>query len=221
MTIRQIVSQLLNDVKASMDTRLAPKYIWSKWQYNLANFIKQANEAKRIFKNSDSWYRIGCVEMEVVNASICSEIAPLVKEFIAKSKKKLPATYTSSTGDMIKDITSIFPYGKKYILVTPGEFNNIRKREFKDPNIGYAFIIDDFLYIPDSEIEKVSITGMWMNPMEAVTFTDYDCKPFLDYDVFMPEYLIKIVHDSVLQDIMNVNLKVIKDENPDNSSNNK
>lgn len=222
MTIRQIVSQLSNDVKATMDTRLAPKYIWNKWQYNLANFVKQVNETRRIYKSADSWYRINCVEMETVNASICPEIAVLVKEFVAKSKKKLPATYTSAAGDMIRDITSIFPYGKQYILVTPGEYSKIRKREFKDPTIGYAFIIDDYLYIPDSEIEKVAVTGMWLNPMEAVTYADTEfcgckevkCKAFLDYDCYMPEYLIKIVHDSVLADILNSNKRVPKDENP-------
>jgi hypothetical protein len=35
----------------------------------------------------------------------------------------------------------------------------------------------------------------------------------------MPEYLIKIVHDSVLQDLVNGNQRTIKDEMPDLNEN--
>jgi hypothetical protein len=35
----------------------------------------------------------------------------------------------------------------------------------------------------------------------------------------MPEYLIKAVHDSVLQDLASVNQRTVKDENPDMNEN--
>jgi hypothetical protein len=220
VTIRQIISQIQTDLKSTMDTRIAPRAIWVKYVFNLANILKQVNETKRVWKSSDIWYRINCIELETVNAAICPEIAPLVKEFVAKSKVKIPATYTSAAGDMIKDITSLFPYGKQYVVVTPKEYDRIRKREFKDPKLGYAFIIDNYLYIPDSEVEKVSVTGAFTNPREAALLNGEDpCKPFLDYQFYSPEYLVKIVHDSVVQDLAGVNQKIIKDENPNMNEN--
>ena len=214
ISIRQAISQINTDLKSTMDTRIAPKALWIKWQMNLANILKQINETKRVWKSSDMWYRINCMELETVNAANCPEIYPLVKEYVAKSKHKLPATYTSAAGDMIRDITSIFPYGKQYTLVTPKEYDKIRKREIKDPKLGYAFIIDNYLYIPDSEVEKVSLTGAWTNPKEAAVLNGEDvCKPFLDFQFYMPEYLIKVVHDSVLQDLASVNQRTVKDEN--------
>jgi len=220
ISIRQAISQIQTDLKSSMDTRIAPKALWVKWQMNLANILKQVNETKRVWKSSDMWYRINCLELETVNAANCPEIYPLVKEYVAKSRHKLPATYTSAAGDMIRDITSIFPYGKQYVLVTPKEYDKIRKREFKDPKLGYAFIIDNYLYIPDAEVEKVSVTAAWTNPKEAAIFNGEDvCKPFLDFQFYMPEYLIKIVHDSVLQDLVNGNQRTIKDEMPDLNEN--
>lgn len=220
ITIRQVISQIDTDMKATIDTRIAPKAIWTKFVFNLASILKQVNETKRVWKSSDSWYKIKCLDMQVVSAADCSEIAPLVKEYISKSVQKLPATYTSSAGDMIRDINAIFPYGKNYILVTPKEYAKIRNREFQDLSIGYAFIIDGYLYIPDSEVEKVSVTGAWINPKEAAILNGEDpCKPFLDYNVYMPEYLIKAVHDMVLQDLAGVNLKVTKDENPNLNEN--
>lgn len=220
VTIRQIISQIQTDLKSTMDTRIAPKAIWVKYVFNLSNILKQVNETKRVWKSSDIWFRINCLDMEVVSAANCLEIAPLVKEFVSKSKKKIPSTYTSSVGDMVRDITSILPYGKQYILVTPKEYDKIRKREFKDPRIGYAFIIDNYLYIPDSEVEKVSVTGAFVNPREAGLLNGEDpCKPFLDYQFYAPEYLLKLVHDSVLQDLANVNQKIVKDEDPNMSEN--
>lgn len=220
ITIRQVISQIDTDMKATIDTRIAPKAIWTKFVFNLASILKQVNETKRVWKSSDSWYKIKCIDMQVVSAADCPEIAPLVKEYISKSVQRLPATYTSSAGDMIRDINAIFPYGKNYILVTPKEYAKIRNREFQDHSIGYAFIIDGYLYIPDSEIEKVSVTGAWINPKEAAILNGEDpCKPFLDYNVYMPEYLIKAVHDMVLQDLAGVNLKITKDENPNLNEN--
>lgn len=220
ISIRQAISQINTDLKSTLDTRIAPKALWVKWQMNLANILKQVNETKRVWKSSDIWYRINCLEMETVNAAICPEIATLVKEYVAKSKKKLPATYTSAAGDMIRDITSVFPYGKQYVLVTPKEYDKIRKREFQDPKIGYAFIIDGYLYIPDSEVEKVAVTGAWLDPREAALLNGEDaCKPFLDYQFYIPEYLIKVVHDSVLQDLGAVNQRITRDEDPNMNEN--
>lgn len=220
LTIRQAVSQIDTDLKSTMDTRVAPRAIWNKYVFNLGNILKQVNETKRVWKASDIWYKIKCLDMKTINAADCPEVFPLVKEFVAKSILKIPATYTSAAGDMVRDLTSVFPYGKQYTVVTPKEYDKIRKREFKDPKLGYAFIIDNYLYIPDSEVEKVSITGAWTNPREAALLNGEDpCKPFLDYQFYCPEYLIKVVHDMVLQDLAGVNLKVIKDENPNLNEN--
>lgn len=213
ITIRQAISQVQTDLKSTMDTRIAPKAIWVKWVFNLANILKQVNETKRVWKSSDMWYRINCLEMATVSAALCPEIAPLVKEFVAKSVQRIPATYTSAAGDMIKDITSIFPYGKSFTVVTPKEYDKIRKREFQDKRLGYAFVVDGYLYLPDSEVEQVAVTGAFTNPREAALLNGEDpCKPFLDYPFYCPEYLIKVVHDLVIQDLAGVNLKVVKDE---------
>ena len=214
ITIRQAISQIQTDLKSTMDTRIAPRAIWNKYVYTLANILKQVNETKRVYVSSDIWYKISCLKMEVVPAADCPDIYPLVNEYISRSVSKLPATYTSAAGDMLRDITSIFPYGKEYTLVTPKEYAKIRKRKFKDPNIGYCFIIDDVLYIPDSEVEKVSVTGAWTNPKEAGILNGEDpCKSLLDYSFYCPEYLVKVVHDAVLQDLVSVNQKIVKDEN--------
>lgn len=220
ITIRQAISQIQTDLKSTMDTRIAPRAIWNKYVFNLASILKQVNETKRVWKSSDVWQKIKCIEMETVSAADCPEIAPLVKEYIAKSKSKIPPTYTSSAGDMLRDINAIFPYGKQYVLVTPKEYKAIRKREIQDPTIGYAFIIDNYLYLPDSEIEKVTITGAFINPAEVAALNGEDtCKHFLDYQFYMPEYLIKATHDMVIQDLLGASQQVVKDENPDLNEN--
>lgn len=220
ITIRQAISQIDVDLKSTMDTRISPKAIWNKYVFTLGNLLKQVNETKRVWESSDIWYRIDCLDLEVVSAATCPEIAPLVKEFVAKSKLKIPASYTSSAGDMIRDITALLPYGKSYTLVTPKEYAKIRKREFQDPTLGYAFIIDNYLYIPDAEVEKVTLTGAWTNPRTAALLNGEDpCKPFLDYQFYAPEYLIKTVHDMVLQDLAGVNQKIMKDEDRDLNEN--
>lgn len=203
-----------------MDTRIAPRAIWTKWVFNLANILKQVNETKRVWKSSDIWQKINCLDMQKVKAVDCPEIAPLVHDYIAKSVSKIPATYTSAAGDMIRDLNSTYPYGKQYRVVTPKEYKQIRQREFQDPSFGYAFIINNYLYIPDEEIEKVTLTGAFPNPKEVGLLNGDDpCTKFLDYQFYCPEYLIKIVHDMVLQDLAGVNQKVVKDEDTNMNEN--
>jgi hypothetical protein len=220
ITIRQAISQIQTDLKSTMDTRIAPRAIWNKYVFNLASILKQVNETKRVWKSSDVWQKIKCLNMEVVSAATCPEIAPLVKEYIAKSIDKIPATYTGNAGDMIRDLNSIFPYGKQYVIVTPKEYKAIRQREFQDKSIGYAFVIDNYLYIPDSEIEKVTLTGAFINPREVALLNGGDpCKPFLDYQFYCPEYLVGPVHDMVVKDLAGVNQKIVKDEDADLNEN--
>lgn len=222
ITIRQAISQVQTDLKSTMDTRIAPKAIWTKYVFNLASILKQVNETKRVWKSSDVWQKINCFDMERIKAVDCPEIAPLVKEYISKSKVKVPATYTSSAGDMIREVNATFPYGKQYRLVTPKEYRAIRQREFQDLSIGYAFIIDGYLYLPDDEIEKVTLTGAFINPKEAGLLNgDEPCKAFLDYQFYCPEYLVGPVHDMVIRDLAGVNQKIVKDEDTDLNENNR
>jgi hypothetical protein len=203
-----------------MDTKIAARAIWNKYVFNLASILKQVNETKRVWKSSDVWQKIYCIDMEKVKAVDCPELAPLVNEYIAKSKQKIPTTYTSAAGDMLRDLNSTYPYGKQYRLVTPKEYRAIRQREFQDPQFGYAFIIDNYLYVPDSEIEKVTITGAFTNPKEVGLLNGDDpCKPLLDYNFYCPEYLVKTIHDMVLQDLAGVEQKIVKDEDPDLNEN--
>lgn len=222
ITIRQFISQIQTDLKSTMDTRIAPKAIWVKGVFNLASILKTVNETKRVWKSSDVWQKINCLDMEVVSAVSCPELKPLVKEYIAKSKYKIPATYTSAAGDMIREINATFPYGKEYRLVTPKEYKAIRQRRFQDPAVGYAFIIQNYLYLPDAEIEKVTLTGAFINPKEAGLLNgDSPCLPLLDYQFYAPEYLIKATHDMTLQDLLGANQKVTKDEDNDLNENNR
>lgn len=196
-----------------MDTRIAPRAIYNKYVFYLASILKQVNETKRVWKSSDVWQKIKCLDMEVVLAASCPEIAPLVKEYVAKSKEKVPATYTSAAGDMIRNMNSIFPYGKQYRLITSKEYRAIRQREFSNPDFGYGFIIDGYLYLPDNEIEKVTLEGAFIDPREVAILNGEDpCKPFLDYQFYCPEYLLGPVHDMVLKDLAGVNLKIVKDD---------
>ena len=213
ISIRQAVSQIDTDLKSTMDTKIAPRAIWNKYVFNLSSILKQVNETKRVWKSSDIWQKIHCFKMEKISAADCPQLAPLVGEFIGKSVERLPVTYTSAAGDMIRDLNSVFPYGKEYRIVTPKEYKAIRKREFQDPSVGYAYVIDNYLYIPDSEIETVSVTGAFINPQEVgILNGESPCKSLLDYTFYCPEYLVKTVHDMVIQDLVGVNQKIVKDE---------
>lgn len=220
ITIRQAISQIDSRMKSTMDTRIAPKAIWNQYVFNLASILKQSNEVKRIYKSSDIWQKINCLAMTKVPAVDCLELAPLVNEYLAKSIEKLPHTYTSAAGDMIRDLNSTYPYGKQYRIVTPKEYKAIRKRKFVDPTFGYAFIIQDYLYIPDSEIEKVTITAAFINPKEVDILNGGDpCKPFLNYPFYAPEYLVKAVRDLVVADLV-PREQIKKDEETDMNESN-
>lgn len=231
-TIRQALSEVTNDLRAlNIDDWVPPKYVYYKLVGFNARFIKMEADKKKLARSQDMWLSIPCLEMRKAAITECCEVDGILCKDLMKSVKPIPDTYTGSNGDLYRDVAAV-DFHKFYTITTVKNWNNIQKREMTDDRIGYAFIYDKHLFIPNSSVEIVSLVGAFINPtdVDALNNTakccdcnpeDIPCKRFLDYIFNCPEYLWEVVKQETVKDLFSFYKRTIPDENPNLDNNDK
>lgn len=205
-TIRQFINDIQTEVKQiSSDAFLPPRYIYSRGTDIIADFLKKDQDAKKkLQKLSEGWSELESIDLEEVPVISCADVDVRICDRMMRSKKKIPATYTYSYGDIIKHVSSS-NYAIFFNPTTPRQWNSIQKRQYKEKDKYYYFFVDGYLYIPvpksvDLPIEKVRMEAYFINKYEVSAFKEGDdcyecmdktnpCMPLLDYEMVIPEYL--------------------------------
>ena len=197
-TIRQICSDIINDVKSyNQDDRLSYRYIKNKLFDKIAIFVKQDAELRKIQKLVDLWKQVPCFEMIDVNLNECDVTSC---ERILKSINKVPSVYETSYGYAIRVFNSNF--SKEFLPINPGSYRDIKNRPFKSKN-GYYWISNGYLYIPDSLIDEVTLLCMVKEDAEIQKIKNPKaCIKLLDSVFSFPDYLVALAKKEVLNDIL-------------------
>lgn len=221
-TNRQIISDIVDFLRTNnIDERFSYRYILSELRSSAENFIKQDTDNRRLFKQSDLFKPLQCgIEMEEVPLIECG-FDIVDARTMMKSTEKLPTPYYTNYGALIR--VSNIDGTKTYTLTNFEDYNDNMNRKYLDKQALYFFVINDYLYIPNAYIEAVRVSGFWKTD-------DYinagkckkaaNCIKPLDQEFNCPDYLVKIVKDSVKQQLLQT-LQRPKDEKPDGSSNSK
>lgn len=230
MLVEQFISDITNQSKQfTMDSFISPKFIYSEAVSIIGDFLKKDQDAKRkLFKVSDGWSELQCLELEEIPVIDCPEIDVRICEKLMKSKQRLPETYSYSFGNIIKHVASI-NFSTFYDPVTPRQWSAIQKREFKNPNKYYYFFLDGYLYIPIPKkqsiaVESVRIDAYFISKWEVAQFNVNNpdckeckgdaCKSPLEYDLVIPNYLINDVKKELLSRLYNMFLRSPVDAYP-------
>lgn len=214
-TNRQVCSDISDYLKANnVDDRISYRFILSELRDNAQNFIKQDADNRRIFKQSSLWKTLPCgVEFEEVSLISCIfDVAGC--QLIMRSKTKIPKTYVTSYGDLIK-LTNLDGSGN-YIQISPSDYQSQKDRKYINKQNKYFWIIDDYIYIPDSYIEALRVTGFFKTDdyLSYGACASKNCFKPLDMEFNCPDYLIKIVKDDTKRQLL-ARYNIVKDENPD------
>lgn len=178
-TIGDIVSRLRNAVKEqSDDSRFTNRYLWSVYNNNLKQLIKQEGDTGRVYSMSDVWQSI-CVEMEPVSSLYCNCQFLPYNCTVYRSKKRIPAFMESSDGFVYRWIATP-DMSKDFVLVSPYQYHV--KRNIKYNRERYAFIHDGYLYTPSHTYSFLSISAIF----EGDT-SEFDCKTNQTYEELHPE----------------------------------
>lgn len=214
MTIREfvaIVKENLNSV--SLDDTLSNEYIYLVGVNFAKLLIKRETESRKIFKNTSVFKKI-CIPMKEVNSVECGISFDCKK--IMRSKKKLPKGFLTNFGSLL--IISNILRDKDYKETSLTAFKNIQKQKFKSRSSGYYWLEDDFLYIPNSEVEDVIGLGLFTDPEEVLLFENNPCGKILDFNFPCPDYFHSTIIELTINQLL-ARKKIPKDEDSNLNNN--
>lgn len=223
--VREIISEVRNDLKLlGLDDWVPAKYIYFKLLSFASVFIKRDGDSRKLFKYSELWTTIKCLEMVEDDLINCCNVNIPNCTKVMRSKEKLPALYTTRAGYLI-NVMSV-DYMTSYTMTSAEQYKYTQSREFIDPRKRYCWIENEYLIIPDSNVEIVTAKGIFVNKQEALKLDNCykangACSRLLDEDFPAPPYLIKDIREATANDILGKNRQIPKDEQQNLNSNEK
>lgn len=226
MKNKEIISEIMNDLRAlKLDDIFPKRYILSKLRSYASLLIRRENDQLRLWNYSDLWVTIDCLEMEEVGAKECCGIEIPSCDIWMKSVKKIPKLYSFKSGPLIREIYSM-DRSQRFDLTSPRTYQNIMKREFINKSLKYAWIENDYLIIPKTQIPSISLTGLFESKKEALELSGCDddlkdemrCLTTLDEEFICPDHLLSTVKDLTMQSLLRTK-SIPFDENSNLDSN--
>ena len=221
-TYREIVSRIENSLNSlTKDTFIPRRYILSVFKSKAEFFMAQKLFDKTLFRETSLFKWVNCVQMVEEDVIKCGKLEFKRCKSLMKSKKKLPKVLWSKYGSSVILVTTI-DGEKEYKLISQVDYMNLLKRPNSEKFIGkFAIIIDDYLYLPDSEIKMVNILIYTLDE-KADDLSDCkecdDCESYWDKEVLISDKIREVVIQETLKEV-SMRLQIPKDENPNSDSN--
>lgn len=225
-TNREIISDITNNLKGTrLDGRISKRMILSKLNDFAALYIRRENDQLRLWNYAHLWTTVDCIEMEEANIKDCCGITFNDCSFVMRTVKEIPELFTFKGGQLIREIYSM-DGSQKFEITTPRLYKEIQNREFKNKNLKYAWLENNRIYIPDSQVRLISLTGLFKDKHKANELSscreineEDSCKSILDSEFICPDHLVSTVKREVLQDLLNGFMRIPADENSNLDSN--
>ena len=217
-TNRKICSDIVGFLRANnIDERVSYRLILGILRDAAQTFIKQDADNRRLFKQADLWKPIPCFELEEVPLIDCLFDVSFCKN-IMKSKEKLPDFYLTSYGSLVR-ITNIDGSGN-YQETSFDSYKDAKNHKYVNKNNFYFWIVDGYLYIPDTTITAVRVSGFFKDNYGILCSEDKLCVKPLDLEFNCPDYLVSIVKKEAGNILLSRFGRQI-DEKPNQNSNEK
>jgi len=214
-TYRETVSRVANTLRAlSKDNRLPRRYILKTLQDKAKFFISAKMADKSLYRETNLFKTLDCVEMIPIDMYKCDIIEFRSCKKLMRSAKKLPELIYSKYGSSILEVTSIDgEFLFKPITLAQYRLNKQRAGESKQQ---YFYVKDGYLFLPNSEVERVSVYLLTLDLYESAQCSDCSdekCKSFWDFEFPLPDKIIEIVVSETLKEL-SMNRQLQEDQNP-------
>lgn len=221
-TNRQVVSDVITSLRSiNIDDRISNRFVLSRLKDKVRLLIKQDLDSRRLFKITGIWKTIKCFPMISIDFMECGLDIPHCN-FVMKSVKKLPKSFDSSYGTLVKVFT--INGDKEYTQIKIGDYKDILNREYINKNIKYFWIDDGYIYIPESQVEEVMVVILTENPQEVDILNNIkgsECLKPLDSVFPCPTHLLDVAKTQTILELAKVYKGLVEDNRPDQNSNNK
>lgn len=222
MTNNELVSRITNGYQLlNKDDRINRRYILQVARQTAKFLISQKLRDKSLFREDNLYTTIDCFELESKDRFVCDIVEFRSCEKLMKSVKPLPDLIYSRYGNSIKEVTAI-DYHKEFKKSTISQFRRDKKREMKaDSN--FYYVRDNYLYLPDSEVEMVSLYVMTVDEylaQKSSSCNNDPCKSAWEYEFNIPDKLLTPLFDMVRQEV-GLHKQIVEDTNPNLDENQK
>lgn len=222
-TVRETIYLVRNGLRSvNLDDRISNRFIYQLLLKYTSLFIKRESDSRRIWKMTNLFQSLpGCIELEEAPlAEACPGLILPGCETVMKSKEPIPGSFQSIYGNFLT-ITTLDGM-KKFEYKEPSVYGRVKKREFTAPSIGYYWLDEEYLIIPDGP-EAVLVRGLFIKDLsqeqtsstKGGSFPYGGCQGILDSQFIVPSYLEGDVVRQVLQDIRSITSTLQPDEQPD------
>lgn len=214
--LRNILSELSTDVRAlNIDDYISFRYLHDKFISKVEYFLRLESKSREIFGDISGWKSV-CIDLIDANYSDCG-ISYNTCNTLKRSKDKITDLFDSAYGKtvMIFDINGI----NKFNGISSKDYKDYKTREYKKVNNIVYWFLDDYLYIPDTELESVRAFILQKGTTSANDTHKNKCNLILDTEVEYPDYLITLAKKEALNEIAGIYKRMVEDEKGDNNTN--
>lgn len=225
MTYNEVISRIQNTFNAlNKDSYIPKRYILSVLKSKAEFIMSQKFNDKSLFRETNLFTWLNCVEMKEVDTYKCGVVEIEDCGKVMQTKIELPNLIWSRYGASILMVTNI-TNSKKYQLISPSEFLNLKDRSNFDKFRGkYAILYpDNKIIIPDNTVKKINVL-LYTLDEKIISYNNCDgsndCKSYYEADFNVPDKLKETVIQEAIKEI-SLRIQIPKDEVPSGNSNEK
>ena len=225
MTYNEVISRVQNTLNAiNKDMYIPKRYVLAVLKSKAEFLVSQKFNDKSLFREMNIFSWVNCVEMKEIDTYMCGLVELEDCGTVMVTKVKLPELIWSRYGSSILMVTNI-TNSKKYQLISPLEFMNIKNRSnFEKFKGKYAIIYpDNRIIIPDSTVKKINVLLYTLD--ESIINMGYceecdNCNNYYDAEFNLPNKIGEAVIQEAIKEI-SLRMQIPKDELPSGNSNEK
>lgn len=217
--LRNIVSDIAGDIRAiTHDDRYSYRFLANKFLDKIQYFLRQDAKSREVFRDMSMWETINCIKLEDITG--CKDCGiTIVCNTLKKSKDKMPQSYDTSYGKLIKVIT--IDGSREFTQISSFSYKDYTNKQYGAKNQGYYWIENGYLYVPDTEIDtiRVMIVPKNSNDVAFLNGECIDCVSPLDAKINYPDYLITLAKQETVKEIAGIDKRIVQDEKGDLNTN--
>lgn len=225
MTQGEFVSRVINESKSlTKDDHISRRYILFTGKNKVKTYLSQKFDELSLFREDGIIQSINCLQMIPQNTVDCGIVEFSRCKSLMRSRYKLPETIFGKKGAGVVSVSTLDgTYNYKYSTVK--SYARSLRRKYKSKQDSFYYIVDGYLYLPNSKTEMVDIRIISLEEKVSEQLSGCEecdeCKSNWDYTFVVPDRMLEPVIRDTINEIVSINKRIVSDENPNLDSNQK
>lgn len=216
---KEIVSRIQNNLNTlNKDMFIPRRFILSVFKSKLEFLMAQKFYDKSLFRETNLYKWINCVEMEEIDSVSCGKIELQTCNTLMQSVKKLPKLIWTRYGSTVLMITNI-DGSKEYKVISHSYYQTIKKnKNFEKFKGTYAIIYpDNKIVIPDVYVKRINVLLFTLDEnadeMSECGDENSKCMSYWDKEIEISDKVAEVAIQETLKEV-SMRVQIQPDENP-------